>query len=207
MHCRPYVSMLFLPLLLWAFLQGVPLARAQEVVETPFLRRGNFSLRAVVDSEKGACLELELQPTGNLPPLVQEYATLSLKRPRELPGRPHTIGVWVRGNSNGGRIYFDIIDAEDRRWRSSGGYNDWPGDLAVHFDGWRFLQFAIDAERSPFPNLSPGFQWQSSGGGTAPVYPIRIAGLTVTMHREAPDPVEMQPVTPILRFCDIGAYE
>src|SRR5690554_3213650 len=56
MHCRPYVSMLFLPLLLWAFLQGVPLARAQEVVETPFLRRGNFSLRAVVDSEKGACL-------------------------------------------------------------------------------------------------------------------------------------------------------
>jgi hypothetical protein len=183
------------------------IVRAADMLEGPFARRGRFTLREVVDPEKGACLELELHPTIHLPALVREYATLTLKQPVAVVGRPHTIGMWVRGNSNWGRIYFEIDDAEGRQWRSSGGYNDWPADLAVNFDGWRFMRFHIDPERSPVPNHSPGLQWQSSSGGTAPVYPIRIVGITVTMRRTAPDPVEMRPVTPILRFRDIGAYE
>ena len=193
-----------LVLLVWPALDSL---RAADLLEGAFARRGNFVLREVVDSEKGACLELELLPAPGLPPLVQEYVTMSLRQPVAVEGRPHTIGMWVRGNSSWGRIYFEILDASGRRWRSSGGYNDWPADLAVNFDGWRFMRFHIDPTRSPVPNLSPGFQWQSDGGGTAPVYPIRVAGITVTMFRAAADPVEMRPVTPILRFRDIGAYE
>lgn len=190
-----------------AALLAPAVVRAADPLEGAFARRGNFTLREVVDPEKGACLELELHPSAHLPALVQEYATLALRQPAAVAGRPHTIGMWVRGNSNWGRIYFEIQDAEGRQWRSSGGYNDWPADLAVNFDGWRFMRFHIDPDRSPIPNLSPGFQWQSSGGGTTPVYPIRIVGITVTMFRTAADPVEMRPVTPVLRFRDIGAYE
>jgi hypothetical protein len=56
-------------------------------------------------------------------------------------------------------------------------------------------------------NYSPGLQWRSNRGGSAPTYPIRIVGITVTMRHQAVDPVEMRDVTPILRFKDIGAYE
>ncbi|MCM8768318.1 MAG: hypothetical protein NC911_01330 [Candidatus Omnitrophica bacterium] len=173
-----------------------------------FSRRGNFLLRQVNDPEKGPCLELELQKTEELPALVAEYTAIKLKKPIEVPGKPHTIGVWVKGNSSWSKIIFEIEDGEGRLWRSSGGYHDWAGDLTVNFDGWRFLRFFIDSERSPIKNVSPGRQWESNGGGAwPPSYPIKISGLYVLMKRKAIDPVEMREVVPILRFKDIGAYE
>ncbi len=92
-------------------------------------------------------------------------------------------------------------------WRSEGGYNDWPGDLAVNFDGWRFVRFAIDPNRSPMQNESPGFQWRSDKGGSKITYPIQIVGITVSMYHQAVDPVEMRDVIPVLHFKDIGAYD
>jgi len=177
-------------------------------LQSNFCRRGNFTLRQVTDPEKGPCLELELQKAPNLPDLVSEYTSLKLKQPVEVTGKPHTIGVWVKGNCNWGRIYFEIMDGEGRYWRSCGGYHDWPADLAINFDGWRFVRFFIDAERSPIKNVSPGRQWESNGGGQwPPAYPIKIVGLYVQMRHKAIDPVEMKEVVPVLRFKDIGAYE
>jgi hypothetical protein len=138
---------------------------------------------------------------------VAEYTVLRLRQPVPLAGEPHTIGLWVKGNSNWGKLFFEVEDADGRLWRCDGGYNDWPADLAVNFDGWRFLKFFIDESRSSVRNYSPGRQWRSSGGGTQPRYPLHLASLYVTMYRQAIDPVEMRDVVPVLRFQNIGAFE
>ena len=170
-----------------------------------FTKPGQFEIRSVDDPERGLCMELELIPDNSLPTRVAEYTGLRLRKPVPLAGEPHTIGVWVKGNSNWGRIYFEVEDAYGRPWCCNGIYNDWPADLAVNFDGWRFLQFFIDETRSPVKNYSVGDQWR--GGGTAPPkYPLRLAGLYVSMYRQAIDPVEMRDVMPVLRLQDVGAY-
>ncbi|TWU15022.1 hypothetical protein Pla52o_55590 [Novipirellula galeiformis] len=171
-----------------------------------FRKPGNFEMRGVNDSERGPCIELELKPNTSLSPLVSEYTVMRLREPAPLIGEPHSIGVWVKGNSNWGKVFFEVSDADDQRWHCDGGYNDWPADLAVNFDGWRFLQFFIDEDRSAMYS-SPGRQWKSSGHGTQPKYPLRVTALYVTMHRQALDPVEMRDVVPVLRFQNIGAYE
>ena len=183
-----------------------------------FCKRGTFTMRDVDDPEKGRCIELELnKDDGSTPCLMAEYTAIKLKQAVEVKGEPHTIGVWVKGNSNWGRIFFTIMDAEGRLWSSSGGYNDWPGDLCVNFDSWCFMRFHIDEKRSPVRNLSPGRQWKlcnglmgyvaRPGGASTPKYPVKILGIYVTMYRKAVDPVEMRDVSPVLRFKDIGAYE
>lgn len=170
-------------------------------------RRGRFAMRGVDDPERGPCLELEILPGGELPPLVAEYTVLRLREPAPLAGEPHTIGVWVKGNSNWGKLFFEFEDADGLLWRCDGGYNDWPADLAVNFDGWRFLKYFIDETRSTVKNRSPGNQWRSSGRADKPRYPLYLTGLYVTMHRKAIDPAEMRDVVPVLRFQNIGAYE
>ena len=172
-----------------------------------YCKRGRFEMRGVNDPERGPCMELELKPDASLPARVAEYTVLRLRQPVPLAGEPHTIGLWVKGNSNWGKLFFEVEDADGRLWRCDGGYNDWPADLAVNFDGWRFLKFFIDETRSPVRNYSPGRQWRSSGGGRQPRYPLHLTGLYVTMYRQAIDPVEMRDVVPVLRFQNIGAFE
>lgn len=182
---------------------------ADETLAGDFAQRGNFALRQVDDPERGPCLEVELAPAPGLKELVAEYTTLQLKTPVEVPGEPHTIGVWVKGNSNWGRILFEITDKENRVWLSSGSWRDWGGDLSVNFDGWCFLRFHIDESRSPVKNVSPGRQWRclsAASGPWPPAYPIKITGLHVNMHHQAIDPVEMRDVVPVLRFQNLGAY-
>ena len=177
-------------------------------LDSTFRKSGQFKMRSVDDPERGPCMELELIPDNSLPARVAEYTKLSLRNPVPLVGEPHTIGVWVKGNSNWGKLYFEVEDAYGQKWRCSGGFNDWPADLEVNFDGWRFLQFFIDETRSPVKNYSPGDQWMSNTAGSIsqPEYPLRLTALYVTMYRQAIDPVEMRDVVPVLRFQNIGAY-
>lgn len=50
----------------------------------------------------------------------QCYSALKLKQPVELPGAPAQIGLWVWGNGNGGRVIFELEDAQGERWISIG---------------------------------------------------------------------------------------
>ena len=65
------------------------------------------------------------------------------------------------------------MDAEGEKWISagSGGYGcvtyDWPGQAAINFDGWHFVQFPLTAA-SPLKVFAPGenqWQWQRDGEG------------------------------------------
>jgi len=168
----------------------------QQQIATPLRRPGKFDLRQVNDAEKGACLELELKREGDVPHVVGEYAALRLKQPLPVPGKPHTVGVWVKGDSSWGRIFWEIEDAGGERWSSSkdldGG--DWANQAAMDFDGWCFVTFPLTRE-SPARQVEPGAgigQWQGNTDGNLD-YPLKLVGLYVETHRESLDLTEMKP--------------
>lgn len=184
------------------------LVPGEQSIATPLRRPSKFDLRQVNDTEKGACLELELKREGEVPHVVGEYATLRLQQPLSIPGRPHTVGVWVRGDSSWGRIFWEIEDAKGERWRSSkdvdGG--DWGNQAAIDFDGWCFVTFPLTRE-SPARQVEPGAgigQWQGNSDGILD-YPLQLVGLYVETHRQSLDLTQMKPVKGNIRLKDVSA--
>lgn len=182
-------------------------------LQTPVRRQGPFNLRQVTDEQKGQAIELALDASTEAPgKYVTEYAILRLAQPAQIEGEPAAIGVWVKGNSNWGRIMFEIRDAEGEVWRSlgTGGWGcdilDWPGNIAVNFDGWNFVALplrdtALFNDHSPGPVLE---QWVSSGGNKRIDYPISVTGLIVEMNRSTIDLRDFKPVEPVIRLKDIS---
>jgi hypothetical protein len=186
----------------WQLVPGEP------SIATPLRRPGKFDLRQVNDPEKGPCLELELKHEGEVPHVVGEYAALRLKRPLPVPGTPHAFGMWVKGDSSWGRIFWEIEDADGERWTSSkdldGG--DWANQAAVDFDGWCFVSFPLIRE-SPLRQVEPGAgigQWQGDGDGTLR-YPLKLVGVYVETHRRSLDLTQMKPVKGNIRLKDVSA--
>ncbi|MGB2823092.1 MAG: hypothetical protein WBF17_19060, partial [Phycisphaerae bacterium] len=171
----------------------------------PFRVPGDFELAVVTDAEKGRCLQLGLRRKGKLPDIVGEYTALKLAEPVAVPGKPTDVGLWVKGDSGWGKIIFEIEDAVGAAWRTDGVWHDWPGDLSICHDGWRFLSFPVDGS-SRVRNISPGARWTSfSGrkqGGIR--FPIKLTGLSVVMYRKALDLADMKDVPGVLRFGDLG---
>jgi len=175
--------------------------------ELPRHVMGKFSLRQVDDQERGKCLELELHGDGSLSDYLGEYCALAADRPAAIPGEPHTLGLWVKGNSSWGKVVFEFQDAAGAVWRTHANeWHDWQGELSINFDGWHLIQFPIDRQ-SPIIYSSPGGRCQRVKGSGAQVdYPIRLVKLYVVMNRKALDPTEMQPVSPTIRISSAGAY-
>jgi hypothetical protein len=183
------------------------LAPEEHALTTPLRRPGKFELRQVNDAEKGACLELELKREGEVPHVVGEYTALRLKQPLPIPGKPHTVGVWVKGDSSWGRIFWEIEDAKGERWRSSKDFDggDWANQSAIDFDGWCFVTFPLTRE-SPALHIEPGAglgQWQGNSDGKLD-YPLKLVGLFVQTHRQSLDLTQMQPVKGNIRLKDVS---
>jgi len=134
-----------------------------------------------------------------------EYGVITAAKPVPLPGEPHTLGLWVKGNSSWGKVVFEFQDAAGAVWRTHANeWHDWPGELSINFDGWHFIQFPIDAQ-SPIIYSSPGGRCQRvKGSGRSVSYPIRLTKLYVVMNRRTLDPTEMQPVPPAIRISSVG---
>lgn len=185
------------------------------VTSDSFRRPGVYELRAATDEEKGPCLELELIQTNDCPALMQEYTFLKLRQPVDLSGRPGTIGMWVRGNSSWGKLFWEVEDADGERWLSagSGGYGcdayDWQEQAGLNFDGWNFIQFPITS-LSPIKINAPGqdgYQWQYKGVGNRRLdYPLKITGVAVSMPRQALNLLEMERVRTVIRMKDLSVY-
>ena len=176
-------------------------------VTTGLRRPGKFTLRQQSDAEQGACLEVTLQKAGELPAVVGEYTALKLKQPALIPGRPHSIGMWVKGDSSWGRIMWEIEDAQGERFRSSGGLDggDWGNYSALDFDDWCFMSFPLTND-SPFVHIEPGpgaKQWESTGDGRLD-YPLKLTGIYVITHRQSLNLTKMMPVTQPLRFKNLS---
>ena len=184
------------------------LVPGEQPITTPTRKPGKFELRQVTDPEKGACLELELQREGDLPSVVGEYTALRMKQPASIPGKPHTVGIWVRGDSSGGLIFWEIEDAKGERWRSSGGYDggDWGNHSAIEFDGWCFVTFPLTND-SPIKHIEPSSgigQWQHEKGNGVLDYPLKLTGLFIETHRQSLDLTKMTLVKNTLRFKEVS---
>jgi len=175
--------------------------------ELPRHVAGKFSMRQVEDEERGRCLELELHGDSALSDYIGEYCAIAAAKPAAISGEPHTLGMWVKGNSSWGKVVFEFEDAAGCVWRTHGNeWHDWPGELSINFDGWHFIQFPIAAQ-SPIIHSSPGGRCQCLKGGAKGVtYPISLSKLFIVMNRRALDPTEMQPVPPVIRISAVGGY-
>jgi len=186
---------------------------------TPIYKQANIKISTVTDEEKGKCIEVVLDKTKtpDLNKYITEYAYIKLKSPVKIPGNPVAIGVWVKGDSNWGRIMFEIEDAEGEVWRSisTGGWGcdilDWPGNIAVNFDGWNYVALPL-RDTELFNDHSPGpviEQWVSDGSGDKKLtLPLTLKGLIVEMNRKPLELIHFKPVTSKIRIKDAGGmYE
>jgi hypothetical protein len=189
----------------WSLCHDESLTKASG--ELPRHFPGKFSLRPVEDEERGRCLELELHGDSTLSDYIGEYGAITTTKPAPIPGEPHTLGVWVKGNSSWGKLVFEFQDAAANVWRTHGNeWHDWPGELSINFDGWHLIQFPIAAQ-SPIIYSSPGGRCQRvKGGGPSVTYPISLTKLYVVMNRKTLDPTEFRRVTPAIRISSAGGY-
>ena len=190
--------------------------RRLEVDNAAFPRRpGVFDVAAVRDGEKGECLEVTHRSKPTCPEIVMEYATLRIRDPKPIEGPFSTLGIWVKGNSNWGRVFFELTDAEGEKWTGTGiggvGCNtyDWPCKMATNYDGWNFLQLPVTRE-SPVTNASPGndfFQWVRDGTGNGRMdFPVRVTSVFVGQFGRTLDILEMASGSPTVSLGSIEVW-
>ena len=184
----------------------------------PVMRRSDFSVRQVTDEEKGPCVELslDLSKSKDTCRYVTEYTTLRFQEPKLIPGDPAVIGVWVKGDSNWGQIRFEIEDAKGEVFKNlttgpSWGCDvmDWPGNLAVCFDGWGYVYTSLTRNSLVTP-ISPGpinGQWVSEGGDKKIDFPVKVRAITVGMNRHKLGLFGFVPSAPSIRLRDVGGTE
>lgn len=185
----------------------------------PYMKPGVFTVKDVEDEEEGPCVEVTLDVTKKLAPItefVTEYTTLRFKTPIEIPGKPGVLGLKVKGNSNQGQLRFEIEDAKGEVFKGlttgkSWGCDvfDWPGYLAVTFDGWADVYQYTD--RNPYDMIvSPGpriEQWVSGGGDKKITYPVKLRAVTVPMNRYTPTILGFEETKPSLRLKSVWYAE
>ena len=177
----------------------------------PILRPGAFTVRDIVDETEGPCVEVTLDGAcpKEVTEFVTEFTTLRLKEPVSIAEPADLLGLRVKGNSNWGQLRFEIEDADGEvfKGKSTGrdwgcDVFDWPGYLAVSFDGWGDVYQYTDRNEADLA-LSPGTrmeQWVSSGGDKKIAWPIKLRAITVCMNRFKPTILGFGKTEPSIRL-------
>lgn len=160
-----------------------------ETVHFAFPRHlGDIDLQVAADERMGEALELTLQPQPDVPWPVSRYVVLEAGADMPAPGEPTAVGLWVRGNSCWGRIFWELQDAEGESFYSigapCGGWSvgDWQCDTFINFDGWNYLSVELPFEYESGFYAPPAHNWTHTGGDGRVDYPIRFTRLVVEMR-------------------------
>ena len=185
----------------WTVSNGFVRAVDRPFGKYPCRRPGKGVARAVNDPEKGAVIELELtDPDLSLPVNVDEYTTLLLKKPVPLDGKPLELGMWVKGNSGWGGVYFIIRDAHGRLVSNSGlaqyGEMDYSGRTTVCFSGWHY----VTADLTSWGIRRPWMHWTCA---TFSDYPASLAGVAFSAQSR---PLVLDERGPRRQFIRIGSF-
>ena len=181
----------------------------------PQMKPGVFETKKVEDPERGAAIEVTLKSDPEkTTSFWTEFTTLRFEKPVPVPGEPVMLGVEVFGNSNWGQLRFEIEDADGEIFKNistGSGWGcdimDWPGRLAVAFDGWGWVGQSLHAN-DLFPDHSPATyeeQWQSQGGDKKIRYPIKIRAITIGMNRDKSNLFGFEPSVPTIKVKSIRA--
>ncbi len=186
----------------------VPLADTDEVfvLDRPFYPKtdfaiinGDFTVRAAKDEKQGNCLEIKLNKTGNISLLNMEYLKLKLTQQVIIHDNMDWIGLWVKGDSGWGKISFDLMDANGRKFISDGVWHDFDCQMTINHDGWRFMKIPFGKADRDTLNPSLGNRWQGGNSMTAK-YPLKITAVNIGLRRVAPDPVDWVEVPGCIRI-------
>ncbi|MFA6929739.1 MAG: hypothetical protein WCT05_05385, partial [Lentisphaeria bacterium] len=140
-------------------------------------------LSEVVDPEKGKCLELRIDSDKTLNPQFSEYMIIRPEKPVLITGDVNTVGLWVKGNSGWGQIFWELEDAAGIRRISSstpvhgGNVFDYEGRLSIDFDSWCFLSVQVTT-KSPIREISTGAVMNIwAGPMSEPKMPMKLTGI------------------------------
>ena len=206
-----------------------PLLEATKRRHTPYRTKGAYVAKSVDDPERGRCIELSLaKPNLSLPKFFSEYGEIELREPVAIPGRPLTAGMWVKGNSGWGRVYFILRDAKGRRRIScgtrvhGGDCFDSSGRMSVNFTGWAFVSIGITTGSSvkPWSTGSHRNNWEygrmdeheeNVGRGDPEVedvaWPLQLVGVAFDAPSRPLDICARHARPQAVRFGPIGFYD
>ena len=157
--------------------------------DVPYVR-GKFGVRAVTDAQKAKALELELLPSPDIPKLAGRYVSLRLKKPVVLEQEATRIGMWVKGNSCWGRVFWEFRDAKGETYFSTSDetsgweVSDWKNRSSINFDDWCFVSMQIPKRYPGGFHRPDDRDWRHVGGTQDGVvqHPITITRILVAMR-------------------------
>lgn len=146
---------------------------------------GNFKMLEVLDPDKGRVAEVQLVPgETTVPEVVWEYQMLQFRKPVPIRAdEVYELGMWVKGNSSFGKLFFVFRDGKGEMHRQEVGYRGY-----LCFEGWHLTK------------VQP--HWYVRGKKIEGE-DCELVGFYFGSARQALDPLEMQPVTGHLRFGDV----
>ncbi|MDO4569696.1 MAG: hypothetical protein Q4D38_04875 [Planctomycetia bacterium] len=183
----------------------------------PVRLRSEFVLEDVED-ERGVKVRLDVEKNKDWSRFITEYVRIDVLTPNAISPttNPAGIGVWVKGNSNWGRVMFELEDAEGEIWRSVGESDwgcdafDWPGYASVNFDGWNYI--AVPLRKTSFftaygPSEAKG-QWIAIGRGDRVMKgPMKLRALYVEMFRQKLNLTQFETSEPSIILRDVGFFD
>lgn len=151
-------------------------------------RLGCVDLQPVSDGQKQRALQVTLQPQPDVPWPVSRYVVLKAKNNLSAPGKPTSVGLWVKGNSCWGRVFWEFQDRQGETFFSigapCGGWSvgDWKCRTFINFDGWNYLSVPLPFRYSSGFYGPPEHHWTHTGGDGIVDYPIRFTRLAIELR-------------------------
>ncbi len=146
---------------------------------------GKFSATAATDPAHGKVLCSKLEKQDKVHELMPWYNILAPAKPVALPGAPASLGLWVKGASDWGRVIYVLRDAKGEKWTSIGTQDEYNCDdvhswSAFNFDGWRYLRFELPGHTGYDNFRKHGTTWWRSDGGDGVVdLPLSLEAIIV----------------------------
>jgi len=145
-----------------------------ENVHTEFVKKFLGNMKASITnapSQQGAtALSISFSKQEKERKTMPYYTTIVPEKPIVIPGKPSHLGLWIKANSDWGRIVYCLRDAKGEKWISNGKNGEWNVD-DVHcasmfcFDGWRYLRFELPGNHPYDCFREPGTCWWGNYGG------------------------------------------
>lgn len=131
---------------------------------------GKFSSTIDKDAKQGNVFTTTLEKQEIVRELMPWYTVAKPAKPIAIAGAPSHVGLWVKGNSDWGRVIYILRDAKGERWTSIGAKDDYNCDDSHSwsqfcFDGWRYLRFEMPGHTGYDSYRKAGTNWWRGDGG------------------------------------------
>lgn len=166
---------------------------------------GKFSSALQTDAARGRVLVSKLEKQDRVRELMPWYNVLKPAKPVPLAGAPSHLGLWVKGNSDWGRVIYVLRDAGGERWVSIGEKDQYNCDdthawSSFNFDGWRYLRFELPGHTGYDSFRKAGTTWwradAADGGKRNDIVdlPLRLEEIMVEQRSHILYVNDVQPV-------------